>query len=164
MIIRTLVPNRSLTNDDIFECNFLRFWQTYSPEIFAAGPIFILQSGAQPTEHTQQVSHCIWYSTVLLGSIRHGLLQEIRPQKVCNSIAQPKELSIQKPYQFSFNFSQQDCVIKFMRYSLLLEIRPQTLDIGLRASQQDWGQLMRSGLFREICSGGYQGSIQAPIG
>ena len=48
--------------------------------------VYILFSSAQPTEQTQQVSHRIWYSTLLLGSMRYGLLREIWLRKQCNRV------------------------------------------------------------------------------
>ena len=73
--------------------------------------------------------------------MRYGLLWEIWSQTVSNSIAQSKELTIQNPIHFLLRFGSfiVGRVVRFMRYSLLQEIQPQTLDIELRASYKDRG-------------------------
>ena len=74
--------------------------------------------------------------------MRYGLLREIQLQKVNNSMAQKTELSIPNYeipiYVLSLDFGSfivgLYSIIRFMRYGLLWEIRPQALDIEFRAS------------------------------
>ena len=140
-------------------------------EFFLRSPAavyIIVQYSTNRADSASKSQYLVWY--LIVGSMRYSLLGEIQPQKVSSSIAGPTGLSIQTPIYLTqqLAFAQQDCVIKFMRYGFCVGVRPQTLDIGLRASQQDQGQSTRSGLRREIHNMYSEAtravSIQAPVG
>ena len=63
--------------------------------------IYILQSSAQPTEQTQQVSHCIWFSTLLSRLYEIRTLRVIQTQKAMQQYGLINRSEYSNPYLFS---------------------------------------------------------------
>ena len=71
----------------------------YSINIYIC--IYILQSSAQPTEQTQQVSLCIWFNTLLSRLYEIRTLRVIQTQKAMQQYGLINRSEYSNPYLFS---------------------------------------------------------------